>query len=395
MTKYCVDCKIENRQKPTTASFNFHDKQPMYCKEHKKEGMINIKEPLCFCKKGKPTYNFQGNKAGYCKECKQSNMINVASKMCIDCKKCKPSFNVPGKAPDYCSKCAKKYDNMVNVNNKKCCFVFSDKSQCGNNPLFNLPGKKGGMYCSSHAPDGYIDVFHSKCIYEDKDGGKCNLSPSYNFMGKKELLYCSYHFLDGMVNVKHPLCKLCNLIHVNQVNNEGLCFSCFAFTYPESVTVKNFLVKERFIVNYLKDKHPEYTWRYNKFLNSCIKYRPDLLLDLGTHVIIIEIDEHQHNTELYKDCDLKRTYDILAELARPLIMLRINPDAYKNGETKHKPIFKNVKKQLVLDENIWKERQVTIDAEFQKCRIAPTELFTQVNLFFDSNLSPAKISSRS
>lgn len=385
MARNCITCKKNGVEKPKTATFNKKGDEPLYCKIHSSEGMVNTKDPMCKkCSESKPSYNFSGLKPEFCDGCKEEGMINVQSKKCVDCKTNKPSFNVPGKAPDYCGKCVKKnnYTNMVNVNNKKCAFVFPDKSRCIKNPLFNLPGKKGGMYCSSHAPDGYVDVFHSKCIYEDKEG-KCNSSPSYNFKGEKEFLYCAKHAKDGMIDIKHPLCKLCNLMYVNEsIENEGLCFSCFAFTYPENATIKNFLIKERFIVNYLRDNHPEYTWKYNKFLNSCAKYRPDLLLDLGTHVVIIEIDEHQHNTEHYKDCDFKRSLDILAELARPLIMLRINPDAYSNNGIKHKPIFKNVKKQLTRDDKIWGERKVIIDSAFEKCKDTPTDLFTQVNLFF-------------
>lgn len=384
MTKHCIECKELGLPNPTTASFNFADKQPIYCKKHKKEGMINIKDPLCFCKKGKPTFNIPGKKAEYCKGCKKPNMVNVGSKKCIDCKKSKPSFNVIGKAPDYCGKCAKNYENMVNVNNKKCMHTFDDGKRCQNNPLFNLPGKKGGVYCSSHAPDGYVDMYHSKCIYKENDI-QCNNSPSYNYKDKKELLYCASHALDGMINIKHPVCKLCKLYHVNELKYDGMCVSCYSFTNPDEPKVINFLVKEKFIVNYLKESWPEYTWKYNKFLNTCAKYRPDLLLDMGTHVVIIEIDEHQHNAQNYKDCDLKRSLDILAELARPLIMLRINPDKYMSKDgTKHKPIFKNVKKKLVLDEKVWNERKVEIDARFKECIAKPIEFFTQVNLFFDS-----------
>lgn len=383
MTKHCIDCKQEGRPKPTTASFNFMGNQPIYCKEHKKDGMLNIKDPLCFCNKGKPTFNIEGVKAAYCKNCKFPGMINVASKKCIDCKIRKPSFNIPGKAPDYCGECSKKYNGMVNVNNKKCAHVLGSGKQCENNPLFNLPGKKGGIYCSSHAPNGYIDAFHSKCIY--KDG--CTNAPSYNYKGQKELLYCSTHSLDGMIDVKHPLCKLCQLIYINESSNyDGMCVSCYSFTNPDEPVVRNFLVKEKFIVNYFKSTHPEYTWKYNKFINTCAKYRPDLLLDIGSHVVIIEIDEHQHDAQNYKDCDLKRSLDILSEIARPLIMLRINPDKYvsKDG-TKHKPIFKIVKKQLVLDTNVWNDRKLEIDKCFENCTTTkPTELFTQVNLFFDS-----------
>lgn len=384
MTKHCIECKELGLPNPTTASFNFADKQPIYCKKHKKEGMINIKDPLCFCKKGKPTFNIPGKKAEYCKGCKKPNMVNVGSKKCIDCKKSKPSFNVIGKAPDYCGKCAKNYENMVNVNNKKCAHTFDDGKKCQNNPLFNLPGKKGGVYCSSHAPDGYVDMYHSKCIYTENDI-QCTNSPSFNYKGEKELLYCASHALDGMIDVKHPLCKLCNLNYINASCIDGMCLSCYSFMNPDDPKVTNFLVKEKFLVNYLKTTWPEYTWKYNKFLNTCAKYRPDLLLDMGTHVVIIEIDEHQHNAQNYKDCDLKRSLDILAELARPLIMLRINPDKYmsKDGK-KHKPLFKNVKKKLVLDEKVWDERRVEIDARFKECIAKPTEFFTQVNLFFDN-----------
>jgi hypothetical protein len=189
-----------------------------------------------------------------------------------------------------------------------------------------------------------------------------------------------------MVDVKHPLCKLCDYVYIQESNGyEDMCVSCYAFTYPNKEIVTNFLVKERFIVNYLKDKYSKYTWTHNKTISSCIKYRPDLLLDLGTHVVIIEIDEHQHNTNLYKECDLKRTMDILAEIARPVIMLRINPDNYvdKDKKKKHKSMFKKSGKKLVIDNAVWKERQVVIDETFAKCIDVPTELLTHIELFFD------------
>lgn len=387
MARYCITCVKNGNSKPTTATYNKKNEQPLYCKIHSSTGMVNTKDPMCKkCGNCKPSYNVPGLKAIYCEGCKEPGMVNVGSKKCIDCKICKPSFNLPGKAPDYCGECSKKYNGMVNVNNKKCAHTLVSGDRCANNPLFNLPGKKGGVYCSSHAPVGYIDVFHSKCIYKDGDDKQCTNSPSYNYKGLKELLYCSTHSLDGMIDVKHPLCKLCKLIYVNESNNyDGMCISCYSFTNPDEPVVRNFLVKERFIVNYFKTTHPEYTWKYNKFINTCTKYRPDLLLDIGSHVVIIEIDEHQHDAQNYKDCDLKRSLDILSEIARPLIMLRINPDKFvsKNG-TKNKPMFKTVKKQLVLDTNVWNERKAEIDACFEKCITKPTELFTQVNLFFDS-----------
>lgn len=388
MTKHCITCKEKGKKK--CASFGNIGEKPMYCSTHKQENMVCLSRALCKCEEEpkQAYFNYSDKtKPEYCETCKLDGMINIVSKKCLDCNKHKPSFNVEGeKKALYCGECVVKNNrqNMVNVNNKKCVHTFDDGKRCGNNPLFNLPGKKGGVYCASHAPDGYVDMYHSKCIYTENDI-QCTNSPSFNYKGEKELLYCASHALDGMIDVKHPLCKLCNLNYINASCIDGMCLSCYSFMNPDDPKVTNFLVKEKFLVNYLKTTWPEYTWKYNKFLNTCAKYRPDLLLDMGTHVVIIEIDEHQHNAQNYKDCDLKRSLDILAELARPLIMLRINPDKYmsKDGK-KHKPLFKNVKKKLVLDEKVWDERRVEIDARFKECIAKPTEFFTQVNLFFDN-----------
>jgi len=157
MTRYCVDCKGPD---PTRATFGEIGKSPMYCKIHKKEDMIDMKNDRCYCGRGKPSYNVKGEIALYCLKCKQKDMINVVSKMCIDCDERKPSFNVIGKTAQYCGRCVKenKYINMVNVNNKKCAFI-EDDIQCTKNPKFNLPGKKGGIYCNEHKPDDrYINV---------------------------------------------------------------------------------------------------------------------------------------------------------------------------------------------------------------------------------------------
>jgi len=67
---------------------------------------------------------------------------------------------------------------------------------------------------------------------------------------------------------------------------------------------------------------------------GCSRRRPDLLLDLGYQVIIIEIDENQHNN--YDcSCDNKRLMEISQDLGfRPIVFIRFNPDSYinKNNE---------------------------------------------------------------
>ena len=66
---------------------------------------------------------------------------------------------------------------------------------------------------------------------------------------------------------------------------------------------------------------------------GCSKRRPDLLLDLGEQVIIIEIDENQH-IDYDCSCENKRLMELSQDLQhRPIVFIRFNPDSYKkNGK---------------------------------------------------------------
>ena len=62
--------------------------------------------------------------------------------------------------------------------------------------------------------------------------------------------------------------------------------------------------------------------------DGCSKRRPDLLLDMGTHIIIIEIDENKH-TSYDCSCENKRLMELSQDVGhRPIVFIRFNPDAY-------------------------------------------------------------------
>jgi hypothetical protein len=88
-------------------------------------------------------------------------------------------------------------------------------------------------------------------------------------------------------------------------------------------------------VDYVKASYPEFTWVADrKVADGCSRRRPDLLLDLGYQVIVVEVDENQH--EVYDcSCENKRLMEISQDIRhRPLVFLRFNPDDYqtKAGE---------------------------------------------------------------
>jgi hypothetical protein len=62
----------------------------------------------------------------------------------------------------------------------------------------------------------------------------------------------------------------------------------------------------------------------------CDRTRPDFLWDVGTHVVILEVDEDQH-ADRQEYCECARMRNITETLMRPTIFIRYNPDAFKQN----------------------------------------------------------------
>jgi hypothetical protein len=140
-----------------------------------------------------------------------------------------------------------------------------------------------------------------------------------------------------MIDVIHTRCKtlLCDTIVSKKY--KGYCLRCFIYLFPDQPTTRNYKTKERVVVEYILEyfKDSKYTWVADKTVKeSCSKRRPDLILDLGYQVIIIEIDENQH-VDYDCSCQNKRTMEISQDVGhRPIIFIRFNPDGYFSGDTK-------------------------------------------------------------
>jgi hypothetical protein len=58
------------------------------------------------------------------------------------------------------------------------------------------------------------------------------------------------------------------------------------------------------------------------------------MIDLGFHIIIVEIDENQHN-DYDCSCENKRLMELSQDVGfRPIIFIRFNPDGYKINDKK-------------------------------------------------------------
>jgi hypothetical protein len=310
------DCKVI-----PTYNIQGHTK-PLYCSAHKLEGMVNVKHKTCIYPDCKviANYNIQEQtKALYCSAHKLKGMVDVKHKTCIypDCK-VRPNYNVQGKSKAlYCS--AHKLEGMIDVINKTC--IYPD---CKVRPNYNVQGQSKALYCSAHKLEGMIDVKHKTCIYPD-----CKVRPTYNVAGQKEALYCFSHKLEGMVDIKNKTCK--NDWCSTQVSKkyDGYCLFCYMNMFPDKPVSRNYKTKEYSVVEYVKNNFSNFDWITDKKVNGgCSKRRPDLLLDLGYQVLIIEIDEKQHDT-YGCSCENKRIMELSQDLGhRPIIFIRFNPDSY-------------------------------------------------------------------
>jgi hypothetical protein len=145
------------------------------------------------------------------------------------------------------------------------------------------------------------------------------------------------------------------------------------------------------VVDIVLAAFPSFTWITDKKVqDGCSRRRPDLFLDMGSHVIIVEVDENQH-TEYDCSCENKRLMEISQDVGhRPIIFIRFNPDDYTDQSgTKVKSCFAadksgifKVAKSKVAD---WNMRTNALLQQIAYWSETPTTKTVEVvQLFYDS-----------
>lgn len=363
-----IDAKCDEEDCKISPSYNYEgNKKGLYCVTHKKDGMVNVVSKRCIYENCKiaPHFNYINENTGlYCAKHKKENMINISSTKCaFDGCMIEPPFNFKGEKKGlYCVK--HKLDGMINVVSKRCA-----EDECDTLPVYNYKECKTGLYCLKHKKDEMIDVTKKNCIEND-----CNKRACYNYETENSGIYCSKHKKENMIDFSHRRCKECNKIAIynyeyctvadycsnhkkkNMIDifnknkrckselcttyatskkYRGYCLYCFVNLFPDEKVSKNYKTKEKAVTDFIKETYINYNIICDKTIkNGCSKRRPDILIDLNTHVIIIEIDEEQHN--LYDDtCENKRIMEISQDLGHPnIVFIRFNPDAYTDKNNK-------------------------------------------------------------
>jgi hypothetical protein len=282
-----------------------------------------VKDKTCIhpgCKV-QPYYNMEGEtKRLYCAKHKLEGMIDIKHHRCEfnDCN-ISPSYKYD--SDTHCRFCSThKLDGMVDGKHKKC-----QEEGCMTSPSYNYECEDKPKYCVEHKLDDMIDIKHDKC-----ENIGCKLRAIYNYNTETKARYCLIHKLDNMVNKMCRSCtsEWCSTIVMSN-KYDGYCLFCYVNLFPDKQVTRNYKTKERTVVDFVLNHFPQFTWVSDKKVqDGCSKRRPDLLLDLGFQVIIIEVDENQHiNYDC--SCENKRLMEISQDIGhRPLVFIRFNPDSY-------------------------------------------------------------------
>ena len=294
------------------ATFNILGEKAKYCAEHKEPDMVDVLNKKCECNSSQPRWNFAGLKPICCVLCKVEGMIETHRKKCF-CGKVRPMFNFEGLKAEFCNSC--KNDGMINVVNERC---FCKKLT---SPNFNYEGLRP-KYCFECKLPDMVDMRNPKCA--------CGSRPNFNFEGLNPN-YCIQCKKDNMVDVTHKRCKTHLCSTRPQDKYEGYCLRCYIYNFPDKPVAKNYKTKEYAVVEFVKLWFPNFTWFADKQVkDGCSSKRPDLLLDLGYQIVIVEVDENQHN-KYDCSCENKRLMELSQDLGhRPIIFIRFNPDDYVN-----------------------------------------------------------------
>jgi hypothetical protein len=332
-----------------SASFGLEkDKKPTCCKECKSNDMINIRSTRCFCGKFQPSFGLETDETPTCcSKCKTEEMIDIRSTRCL-CGKKGPSFGLASDIiPTHCLEC--KTDEMINIKSKKC--------ECGlAQPSFGLKDDIIPTYCAKCKTNEMISI---------KDKNRlCNC-------GKKRAIY-------GLKNDKKPSgCIECKTLEMTNIVSKkcliescntranpqykGYCAYCYSNLFPDDYIVKNLKTKERQVVDFIREQYPDYSWKFDKIIDGgSSRRRPDIFLDLGFQIIIIEVDENQHNS--YENiCENKRLMEISRDVDhRSIIFIRFNPDRYTDKNNNNVPSCFSINKDTGLikinNTKKWNER---------------------------------------
>lgn len=363
----------ENETCSGRASFAPHGERPLRCATHQQRDDVNVAKKLCECGRAKPFFGPPGTiGAVRCSSCKVEGDVDLNNKKCVSCKTRQVAAVVESvegiRVMSHCMQCANRLA-LAHVNGRV------PYCACGVQASFDVPGTivSAVRFCGScRDPDLHVDIKH--------DGSLCQIC--YETRGHKHV--------DGVLH----------------------CARCFYKTHPGVPNQRNYKNKENAVAEFLYERFSErFTMTFDRQVarvqpaaeasagaleQSCRSSgrKPDVLIDMGEWVVVVEVDENQHKQSIYKtsSCETKRTMQIFQDAgSRPVVFVRFNPDGYKDaeGHVIRSPWTvdgrtRGVQHVPVENRSKWADRLETLaDAIISVTSTRPTKEVTNLLLYFD------------
>ena len=182
------------------------------------------------------------------------------------------------------------------------------------------------------------------------------------------------------------LCSVDNCVTAiyQRVPKSKLCRMHYIAENPDSVVTKRIFFKERAVLLALRDAFPEITIVHNRTASSCSRKRPDFLIDCGSLVLIVEVDEESHDG-YDAACETARMLELVGEIGRPVHMVRFNPD--KSDGRPSTFMTTRVTGELKFRPKEWDHRFAALCAEIRNAILADSTnasqlAFAGVRLFY-------------
>ena len=377
----------ENTDCKKHASFN-NPSEPnaRFCATHKLENMINVKHARCEhtgCNK-QPSYNLPGLKARFCATHKLENMIAVFTRCEHEECNTQPTYNLPNEPKArFCD--IHKLADMINVKNARC-----EHTGCNTRPNYNLPGESKARFCAIHKLEGMISTSNKFCL-------ECKSPATYGITGKKPT-HCETHKKPDQVCIAElSKCVNCPKSWAALHNNKKYCLDCCPckktvihvgkicvtcnpeyYEFDKTSVCKGCIqnkhashIREWIVMKHLT-KTIDTPFIHDKAVGECTKKRPDAMFELLRHVVIVEVDENQHQNY---QCERARINEIISSIGgKPVIIIRFNPDGFSHNNVKQ--TFKLVDRLPLLTEVV-KRELIAIPEKF---------MVKVIQLYYDCNV---------
>lgn len=320
-----------------------------------------------FCQPCQPINKYKclhNRRKYYCKDCGGSAFCQHNRLKCI-CKECKGgSICKHNKRKSRCKDCGGSEICEHNRQKIKC-------KECGGNAICKHNVLK--YYCKECG--GSVFCEHNKLKYS------CNLCNGSAI--------CEH-------NIRKTRCKECGgseLCKSSWCESSGnpkydrYCLPCYVNLFPDKPNARNYKTKEKSVTDYITKIFANFTWICDRRIqDGCSRRRPDLLLDMGTHIIIVEIDENKHS-DYDCSCENKRLMELSQDLQhRPIVFIRFNPDDYNNKDgILVKSCWKLNKFGVIqlIKFKEWEERLESLKSQIQYWIDNPTEKTVEIiELFY-------------